>query len=128
MRYLLDTCTFLWVVAGDKAIPERVRELIVSPENEVLLSVVSAWEIVAKHKLGKLPLPVRAERFVREQREAHGFDSLSLTEAHTLMLSRLTDLHRDPFDRMLICQALAEGIPVLTPDELIAQYPVQMYW
>ncbi len=128
MRLLLDTCTFLWVVAGDRSIPDPIRELIAAPENEVLLSVVSAWEIIAKHKLGKLPLPMRAERFVREQRIAHGFDSLPLTEEHTLILPRMADLHRDPFDRMLVCQALTEGITILTPDELIAQYPVRVRW
>jgi PIN domain nuclease of toxin-antitoxin system len=127
-RYLLDTCTFLWLVAGDTALSTRAAGIICSPENEVLLSVVSAWEITVKNRTGKLPLPERPDVFIRRQREDHLLTSLPLMETHALTLSKLPDFHRDPFDRMLVCQAIAEGLTILTPDEAISQYPVRTTW
>jgi len=108
-RYLLDTCTFLWLVAGSDALPKAVREIIRNPDNEVFLSVVSAWEITVKHSANKLPLPQKADMFVRKQREDHLLASLPLLEAHVLTLVKLPGIHHDPFDRMLVCQAVAEG-------------------
>ena len=127
-RYLLDTCSFLWLVAGSDALPEAARDIIRDPGNEIFLSVVSAWEIAVKHSSGKLPLPQRPDRFVREQREGHALASLPLLEAHVLTLTKLPGIHQDPFDRMLVCQAIAEGLIILTPDEAISQYPVRTAW
>jgi PIN domain nuclease of toxin-antitoxin system len=127
-RYLLDTCTFLWLVAGSDMLPKVVREIIQNPNNEILLSVVSAWEITVKHASGKLPLPQKPDVFVRKQREDHLLQSLALQENHVLTLSKLPDIHNDPFDRMLVCQAVAEGLIVLTPDEAVSQYPVRTVW
>jgi PIN domain nuclease of toxin-antitoxin system len=127
-RYLLDTCTFLWLVAGSDMLPKVVREIIQNPNNESLLSVVSAWEITVKHASGKLPLPQKPDVFVRKQREDHLLQSLALQENHVLTLSKLPDIHNDPFDRMLVCQAVAEGLIVLTPDEAVSQYPVRTVW
>jgi len=81
-----------------------------------------------KHGLGKLPLPTRPDTFVRSQRAAHGFTNLPLAEEHVLALAKLPALHRDPFDRMLVCQAVVEGLIVLTPDEAITQYPIRAVW
>ena len=127
-RYLLDTCTFLWLVAGSDALSKAAREIIRNPDNEVFLSVVSAWEIVVKHGINKLPLPQKPDLFVRRQREDHMLASLPLLEAHVLTLVKLPGIHHDPFDRMLVCQAVAEGLTVLTPDEAISQYPVRTVW
>ena len=127
-RYLLDTCTFLWLVAGSDSLPEAVRDIIRNPENAVFLSVVSAWEIVVKHGSGRLPLPQKPDLFVRKQREDHLLESLPLLEAHVLTLIKLPGIHHDPFDRMLICQAVAEGLTILTPDEAITQYPIRTVW
>ena len=128
MKLLLDTCTFLWIVSDDGALTARAREAFLDGANEVQLSAVSAWEIVVKHALGRLPLPEPPERFVVEQRERHGIAPLPLDEEAVLHLSRLPPLHRDPFDRMLVCQALAGGLAILTPDEQIAKYPVRCVW
>jgi len=128
MKLLLDTCTFLRIVAGEDALTARAREAFLDGSNEVYLSAVSAWEIVAKNALGRLPLPEPPERFVSEQRERHGIAPLPLDEVAVLHLSRLPPLHRDPFDRMLICQALAGGLAILTPDEHFAKYPVRCVW
>ncbi|HSR51022.1 MAG TPA: type II toxin-antitoxin system VapC family toxin [Acidobacteriota bacterium] len=128
MKILLDTCTFLWWIADAPQISERARELARSPENEVYLSVVSAWEIAVNHNLGRLPLPQRPQRFVPAMRRAHGFKSLPLEEESVFHLNRLPDRHADPFDRMLICQAISGGMVLLTPDEHITRYPVRCDW
>ena len=128
MRLLLDTATFLWVVSDAPELSERIRQLVVDPENDLYLSAVSAWEIAVKHALGRLPLPNSPERFVPEQRKQQGIEELALDEESALHLTRLPMLHKDPFDRMLVCQAITQGLLLLTPDELIIQYPVRTAW
>jgi PIN domain nuclease of toxin-antitoxin system len=128
MRILLDTCTFLWIIADAPELSTRARELFGDPGNEVFLSSVSTWEISIKHALGRLPLPEAPERFIPTQREQHGVETLPLEESATLHLTRLPQLHKDPFDRMLICQAIIHGMVIITPDELILQYPVRSTW
>lgn len=128
MRLLLDTVTFLWIVEGSDELSADARDLFRNPDHEVHLSVVSAWEIAVKHELGRLPLPERPERFVPSMREAHGIESLPLLESATLQLPKLPALHKDPFDRMLVCQAIDGGFTILTPDDLVRQYPVSAAW
>lgn len=128
MRILLDTVTFLWAVSDAPELSDYARELLQDPDNEVYLSSVSTWEIAIKHALRKLPLPQPAAKFVPTERKRHGIDSLSLDEEATLYLSRLPPLHRDPFDRMLVCQAVVQHLVIMTPDELIDQYPVRTIW
>ena len=128
MRLLLDTCTFLWIVGGAKELSLRAREAFADPANEVLLSAACAWEIAVKHRLGKLPLPAPPEDFVPAQRAAHGIEPLPVDEEAALHVAKLPDLHRDPFDRLLVAQALVGGLVVLTPDEPIRQYPVRTLW
>jgi PIN domain nuclease of toxin-antitoxin system len=128
VRLLLDTCAFLWIVGADEALSQRAREAFIDPENEVFLSAVSAWEIAIKNRLGKLPLPTPPEEFVPAQRAAHGIVALPLDEEAALQVAKLPDLHRDPFDRMLIAQAIVGGLVLATPDEPIRQYPVRTLW
>jgi len=128
MKVLLDTCTFLWIISDDPKLSNRARELHSDPANQVYFSSVSAWEISVKNTLGRLPLPGPVDRFIPEQRESHGIEQLVLDEIAALQLPRLPTLHRDPFDRMLVCQAIVNGLTLLTPDELIVQYPVRTAW
>jgi PIN domain nuclease of toxin-antitoxin system len=128
MKLLLDTCTFLWLAADAVVLSARAREIFQDPANDVYLSSVAAWEIAVKYALGRLPLPARPERFVPEQREAHGILALPLDEESVLQAHRLPGLHRDPFDRMLICQAIVHGMTIVTPDPLVSQYPVRTRW
>jgi PIN domain nuclease of toxin-antitoxin system len=128
VRLLLDTCTFLWVVSEPERISAKARELFVDPSNEVLLSVVSCWEITVKHALGRLPLPESPGQFVPAQREAHGIQSLPLDEECALHVARLPNLHADPFDRMLVSQAIVHGLALVSPDKQIARYPVRIFW
>ena len=92
------------------------------------LSAASTWQISVKHGLGRLPLPGAPETYVPGLRQRHGIEPLALNEEATLYLRRLPTLHRDPFDRMLVCQAIVEGMVILTPDELITQYTVRSMW
>lgn len=128
MRLLLDTCTFLWIAAGAPDLSPAAREAFEDPENEVFLSAVSAWEIALKHALGRLPLPSDPALFVPEQRRGQGIGELPLDERAALLLPRLPALHRDPFDRILVCQALAGGLTILTPDGDIRGYAVPTLW
>ena len=128
MKLLLDTCTFLWIISEPGKISQQALTLFKDMENDVFLSVVSTWEISIKYHLGKLPLPDAPETFLPVQRESHFIESLPLNEESTLQLPRLPDLHNDPFDRMLICQAITHGLTLLTPDLLIRQYPVRTKW
>lgn len=128
MRLLLDTSTFLWVISDAPELSPQARELFVDPENEIYLSSVSAWEIAIKYGLGRLPLPEPPDRFVPTQRKQHGIDLLQLDEEAALHLTRLPLLHKDPFDRMLVCQAIIHNLVMLTPDDLVTQYPVRTMW
>ena len=128
MRFLLDTCVFLWFIARDKTLPSFLVEKIRSPENEVFLSAISMWEISVKQKLGKITLPEDAGAYIPEQRRQHQIESLALDEESVAHLKRLPELHRDPFDRILICQALEKSLTLMTPDEVIRQYPIKTLW
>jgi PIN domain nuclease of toxin-antitoxin system len=128
MKLLLDTCTFLWIVTGDASLSAPARKLFSDPANEVFLSSVSAWEIAVKHSLGKLPLPRPPSVLVPAERQRHQIEPLALDEAAALFSAKLPELHKDPFDRMLVCQAMVGGLTLLTPDSLITQYPVATIW
>jgi PIN domain nuclease of toxin-antitoxin system len=127
MRVLLDTCAFLWL-AGGEGLSEPAAGAIREPSNEVLLSAASVWEILVKYGNGQLPLPEPPERLIPAERRVRGISTLPIEEEAVFHLARLPRLHRDPFDRMLICQAIAHGLPIVTPDPLITQYPVRTIW
>lgn len=128
MKILLDTCSFLWIIKDDSALSETARFLFSQSDNEIFLSVVSVWEIIIKHKLGKFSLPKSPDKFIMQQRQQHRIESLELDETAIMQLLRLPDYHKDPFDKMLICQAIGHGLSILTPDKEIQQYPIQCYW
>jgi PIN domain nuclease of toxin-antitoxin system len=128
VKLLLDTCTFLWIVTGAQELSRKARDAFTEPTHEIYLSVVSAWEIALKNALGKLPLPRPPAELVPDLRARHRIESLSLDETAALAVPRLPDLHRDPFDRVLISQAIMGGMTLVTPDPLITQYPVPTLW
>ena len=127
MRLLLDTHIFLRFITADGRLPSAMQEAIRDSSNEVYLSVVSLWETIIKYQLGKLPLPDAPERYLPIQRERHQIASLALDERSVSYLPQLPSLHRDPFDRMLICQALASDLTMMTRDEYIRAYPVPLF-
>ncbi|XCN72624.1 MAG: type II toxin-antitoxin system VapC family toxin [Candidatus Electrothrix aestuarii] len=124
MKILLDTHIFLWFISGDRRLPEHIVSTVRSTKNEVYLSAVSIWEAVIKYKLGKLPLPESPESYLPRQRKRHHIASLPVDEACVMHLSALPSHHRDPFDRMLICQALEHDLVLATVDEKIRNYLV----
>lgn len=126
MKILLDTHIFLWFISGDVKLSADVRDAVRDPDSEVYLSVVSIWEVIIKHKLGKLPLPERPETYLPKQRDLHQITSLALDESSVSQLAKLPMLHRDPFDRMLICQALQNGLTLATVDMAVREYSVSV--
>jgi PIN domain nuclease of toxin-antitoxin system len=128
VRLLLDTHTLLWAGLDDAQLSGRARALLLDRKNTLYLSAASAWEIVIKHQLGKLRLPDRPERFIRRCLRLLFVDSLSVTLEHTLRVETLPAYHRDPFDRILIAQAHAEDLTILTNDKAFANYPIATLW
>jgi PIN domain nuclease of toxin-antitoxin system len=128
MRILLDTCTFLWIARSVSQLSEKAVKIFEEPDNAVFLSPISAWEISVKWNIGKLNLPYPPEQFIPRERKRHFIEELRLSEKDTFSLAKLPDIHKDPFDRILICQAIENGLTILTSDQYIRQYPVKTLW
>ena len=124
MRILIDTHVFLWIVTNDLRLPQSIRAAFLQPSNTFYLSVVSLWEVATKYQLGKLPLPMSPELYVPEMRRRHVIANLDLDEGSVKRLSSLPMLHKDPFDRMLICQALEHNLTMATVDDKVRAYPI----
>jgi PIN domain nuclease of toxin-antitoxin system len=125
VRLLLDTHALLWALATPAKLPASTARAIRDPANAVLVSAASGWEIAIKVALGKLSADV--DEIVRASLEA-GFDELAITLAHAVRVRTLPPHHRDPFDRMLVAQAVEEGLTVITRDAAIARYGVSTLW
>lgn len=125
---MLDTHAFLWWVADKPDLSAGAREFIASEHHEPIFSVVSAWEIAIKVGVGKLEVPGSPEKFVTDQLARNVFEVLPIHLRHALHVYDLPDHHRDPFDRLLVAQATAENLAVLTADPLVARYPIQTIW
>jgi len=123
MNILLDTCDALWFCNGSDQLSLKRRELIADTGNVVFLSSVSAAEIAIKFSIGKLDLPEAPQTYVPYLRKCHGFAELPFYESAALLLDSLPLIHRDPFDRQLICQATAHNLHLLSSDPKIHQYP-----
>ncbi len=128
MRVLLDTHSFLWFIAGNDELSEEARAVIGDPENEVLLSVASLWEISIKSSLGKLSLAMPFEELIPDQMAQNNIELLTIEVGHLAALTTLPFHHRDPFDRMIITQAMAEDLPIIGNDPIYEQYLVEMVW
>ena len=122
---LLDTHVFLWYVSGDQRVGANVRSIIENAQ-AVYLSVVSVWEATIKYYVGKLPLPEPPHPWLSVQRESHGIESLPIDEASVAHLSKLEPHHRDPFDRILVCQAIEHGLQIVTVDPILSKYPAKI--
>lgn len=125
MRLLLDTHVFLWYIAGDRKINAVLRRTIEDADT-VYLSVASVWEATIKYYLGKLPLPEAPHPWLGIQRVLHEIESLPVDEAAVTHLAGLSSHHRDPFDRMLICQAIEHDLQVVTVDPVFKRYPARL--
>lgn len=126
MKILLDTHIFLWFISGDTKLSTDVRDAIRDPDNEAYLSAVSIWEAIVKYQLGKLTLPEPPQTYLPKQRDLHQISSLALDESSVVQLANLPPLHRDPFDRMLVCQALQNGLTIATVDVAVRAYAINV--
>jgi PIN domain nuclease of toxin-antitoxin system len=128
MKLLVDTCTFLWIASASPRLSKTAAAVFLDRNHQRFLSAASAWEIGIKHAAGRLPLPERPDTFVPKLRDASGIAWLDMDEESALHAGRLPGLHSDPFDRMLVAQAIVHGMTILTPDPEIEQYGVRVLW
>lgn len=128
MRLLLDTHTFIWLDASPDQLSDEAQHILHNPHNDLLLSIVSVWEVQIKAQLGRLELRENLGTIIQEQQESNGIELLPITISHVLALSELPFHHGDPFDRLLISQARVDSLVLVTKDENISKYPVDLLW
>lgn len=128
MRYLLDTMVWLWSVGPTEKIGHKGLAIVSSGEEEVFLSVASTWEVAIKTQLGKFRLPEEPVRYVPKRLAEQGVRPLAISLEHSLKVYDLPLHHGDPFDRLIIAQAMAEGMTILTADRTFEKYPVELLW
>ncbi len=128
MIYLLDTHTFLWFINDDDVLTATARALIEDPESIVYLSIASVWEIAIKVSLGKLELPSPFAEFITQQLRENYITLCAIKTEYLGMVAGLPFHHRDPFDRLLIAQALCDQLPIISKDEVFDTYGVTRHW
>jgi PIN domain nuclease of toxin-antitoxin system len=128
MKYLLDTHAFLWFVTDDDRLSSKAKSIIQNSNNEIYFSAASAWEISIKAKLGRLKLGGDLESFIIEQLTENSFGPLAITVSHSLYTEKLPQIHKDPFDRIMISQSKVENMVMITRDKEIGEYKVSTVW
>jgi PIN domain nuclease of toxin-antitoxin system len=128
VKYLLDTHTFLWWNLEDLQLSPQAKEIIADGSNEIFLSAASAWEIAIKAAKGRLILPESPAQYIAERMSLYRFQSLAVQISHASLVYQLPPHHNDPFDRLLIAQSQFESLPLLTGDEAISRYEVEVIW
>jgi PIN domain nuclease of toxin-antitoxin system len=127
MKLLLDTHTFIWFVEDDEKLPSSTKNQIEDIDNEILVSIVSLWEIAIKTSLGKLEISNDIPSMIKKI-EMNGFTILPIFPEHTVCVSTLPFHHRDPFDRMLISQSITENIRIISKDGVFGEYDIDCFW
>lgn len=128
MQALLDNHAFLWWNTDDKRLTSNAREFISNSDNIIFVSVISAWEIVIKFNLGKLPLPESPKLYIPSRINYYEFQILTVKMNHVIQVSELKNHHKDPFDRLLIAQSKVENVPIMTADPKMSLYDVDIIW
>jgi PIN domain nuclease of toxin-antitoxin system len=128
VRLLLDTHAFLWWIGDTRGLSRKGRAVIRSGRSECFVSIASAWEIAIKVSLGSLRVEGRLDRFLPEQIAANGFRALAIDLKHAARVATLPFHHRDPFDRLLVAQALEENLAIVTADAVFGRYGVKRIW
>ncbi len=128
MTWLLDTHGLIWALAGDDRLSPRARSIVADPANRVLVSAATAWEVALKVAIGRLTIPVAPERLIEIVTGPMRMETVALEFAHALAAAALPPIHRDPFDRLIVAQAQALGVPILTADPRVAAYGVATVW
>ncbi len=127
MKYLLDTHAFLWMISAPERLSGKVRSIIEDANNDLFLSAVSGWEIAIKARLGKLGMTASVN-IILEQMIKNNISDLPIDMSHSMKLFDIPEIHKDPFDRMLIAQAIVESFPIITHDSKISQYDIETVW
>jgi PIN domain nuclease of toxin-antitoxin system len=125
MRCLMDTHIFIWWILDHPKLPRSSRQIIADSTTELFFSSASAWEIIIKSTIGKLSLPENPTGWIRKHLDLNRINALPITLEHALMLHELPNLHKDPFDRIMVAQARCEDLTILTDDEWIPKYAVK---
>jgi PIN domain nuclease of toxin-antitoxin system len=128
VRVLVDTHVFLWDLLEDRRSSRKAKQVVSSDEHELVFSLVSLWEIAIKMKIGKLNTIGSSVAYIRDEMNAYGMELLPIRYEHILQLEALPHHHNDPFDRLLIAQALTESLQILTGDAAFQQYGVKLVW
>jgi PIN domain nuclease of toxin-antitoxin system len=128
MKVLVDTHTFLWNIIADHRSSAKAKQMLRSDEHELVFSLVSLWEIAIKIKTGKLNTIGSSVSYIRDEMNAYGMELLPVRYEHILQLESLPHHHGDPFDRLLIAQAITESLPILTGDTIFSLYGVKVLW
>lgn len=128
MKLLLDTHTFIWWDSDPAKLSATALALVSDPDNLLVLSVASLWEMQIKRQLGKLDLRMPLAEILPHQQETNGMTVLSVTQAHVMALEDLPLHHRDPFDRLLVAQAIVEGATLVSADPILKSYSVDVQW
>jgi PIN domain nuclease of toxin-antitoxin system len=128
LRLLLDTHAFLWFVLNDPQLSGTAAALIAAPANRIEISPASYWEIAIKIRIGKYALPDPLDVFIEREIAANDFHILHIMPRHVASLTTLPFHHRDPFDRLLVAQAMAENIPLISADDVLDAYPIKRLW
>lgn len=128
MRLLLDTVSFIFLAEDSAELSQSARNLIDNPANELFLSAASVWEIAIKYSINRLELKVPPEEYVPEQRRLHRIEPLPISERDALQVGKLPNIHRDPFDRLILAQAIEQDMAVVTNDSLMQRYAVPIVW
>ncbi|MBD2300385.1 type II toxin-antitoxin system VapC family toxin [Nostoc sp. FACHB-190] len=128
MKLLLDTQAFLWFVLNDRSLSQVACNLIVDPLNDILLSPVSYWEIAIKVSIGKYQIPESFATWIERQIYVNELEILPIKVSHTAAIVNLPFHHKDPFDRLLVAQAITEKIPIISADAVLDNYAVTSYW
>jgi PIN domain nuclease of toxin-antitoxin system len=128
LTILLDTHAFLWFVGADARLSRKAASAMKDEANGIVLSVASVWEMAIKAGLGKLRLPQAVEAFVPEQMQLNSIGQLAIDVRHAARVEGLPPHHADPFDRLLVAQALTEGLPIISADPAFDAYGVARIW
>lgn len=128
MKYLLDTPVFLWWVGDSSKLSPQVIELLKRTENEIYFSLACIREIQIKNQIGRVDLPVPLMDIIQFQFTHNGIAILPMTLKHMQALTLIPNHHADPFDRVLVAQAITEDMTIITPNKIIALYPVKVFW
>jgi PIN domain nuclease of toxin-antitoxin system len=128
MNLLLDTHTFLWWITDAPKLSKAARDLMGNGQNTLYWSAASSWEVSIKYALGRLPLPEIPEIFLPSELSQNRIESLPVIDAHAFRAGHLPRYHRDPFDRMLIAQAQVESLVILSNDQKLGLYGVEVCW